>query len=791
MAPRALRPYRPPPPPPPPELVQAVGLHPLAVHLLYGRGYTDAAAIAAFVAAAAPPEPEALCRLPDMNLAVARIEQALARGELICVYGDYDADGVTAIALLVECLQELGGRVRYHVPDRFSEGYGLSSAVIAALAAEGVGLIVTCDCGVSAVAEVALARSLDVDVVITDHHHMPEVLPPATAVVTPQRLPADHPSRHLAGVGTAYALATALRRALGRPAAAAAGLDLVAIGTIADVVPLLGSNRGLVTCGLDQLKQGSRPGLAALLQRAGLNGGPNGGGIDEEDVAFQVAPRLNAAGRLDHPDLAVRLLLAADAAAARPLAQRLDALNGERRDLVSQVLAEASALVAELPPRAPVALYRPHWHEGVLGIVAGKLCEQRDAAVLLLTDRSRGEGVVGSARAPLGIHLYEAVAACADLVDRFGGHAAAAGLSTTAARVPELCRRFAAAVAGQTPAELPAPRADLPLAIAAADWEAYRALRAVGPFGEGHPPPVLYADTVALHSARPTATGGHLRLVLGEGEARRQAIWWGGAAEPLPDRPLAVAYRLGVNRYGGRCELQLVVESAAPAQAATAKSEPVAPLEWTDRRGAAPDSVRAEFPAALVFAEGEAAGAWPGAVGRDGARRAAVVVLATCPPGQEVLREFVTLAGAQQVVLAYPNQAAHLGPPRDFLGRLAARVKFDLRHRGGRVVLTRLAAALGETERAVLLGLYLLAERGRIHVLADNGGVVEVRASATGRRAPAPAGQTAAALKAVWQESAAFRRLLVQGDLAAIARLLDRGAQASAAEAGAGAPPPG
>src|SRR6187551_444663 len=355
-------------------------------------------------------------RLGDMAAAVERIRAAVRNGERICVHGDYDVDGISATVVALLTLRELGANVEWRLPSRFEEGYGLAAETIEQLAADGIDLVVTVDCGITAVEEVARARALGLDVIVTDHHRPGETLPDCLVVAT---RPSEYDCPDLCGTGVAHTLARAL---LGddHPAVARA-LDLVALATIADVVPLVGENRALASAGLRTLARTGRPGLQALMRSARVDPAA----VDSTAVAFRLAPRINAAGRLGRPDLALELILTDDAEAARTLALELEELNRDRQQVEDRILREASALVEGLPERdrrrRGYVLWSEDWHEGVIGIVASRLVERFQRPVVLVTGAADGTWK-GSGRSVPRFDLHGALAASSQHLERFGGH---------------------------------------------------------------------------------------------------------------------------------------------------------------------------------------------------------------------------------------------------------------------------------------------------------------------------------------------------------------------------------
>ena len=421
-------------------LAAELGVSEVMAQVLVRRGFSDASVAHAFL------HPDYRVHNPylmaGMSEARRRLDKALQRGEPIAVHGDYDADGITATFLLARILDELGADVRWHLPNRFSEGYGVSAAAVEELAAGGVKLLVTVDCGINARAEVARAGELGMDVIVTDHHEM-EGPPPDCVVVTP-KLP-GYPCPQLAGVGVAFKLAHAL---LEEPAEARVEVplalrplsDVVAIGTIADIVPLVDENRVLVSIGLGRLRSSPRPGLAALMEVAGVKAD----GVDAGTVGFRLAPRLNAAGRLEDASLAMELLGCADRETALPMALRLNELNQERQAIEAGILAAAAEMVPDPPPPALV-LSSPAWHEGVVGIVASRVAERFNRPAILLSEGD--EEAKGSGRSIPGFDLLGAVERSAEHLLAFGGHRAACGLRLRREHIPAFRAAFVAQAA--------------------------------------------------------------------------------------------------------------------------------------------------------------------------------------------------------------------------------------------------------------------------------------------------------------------------------------------------------
>jgi len=548
------------------QLGRSVGLCDELVAVLLRRGHTSPAAITGLLKPETPPPPETA--FADLPIAVARLQRACQQGEGVAICGDYDADGMTSTALLVGVLERLGARPQAAIPSRMDDGYGLNPGMVERLAADGIRLLITVDNGVSAAAALARAQALQVEVILTDHHTLPKELPPHLALLHPAVTPAGSPYRGLAGVGLAYVLAAALCAAMQDRQGLSIALDLFCIGTIADMAPLQGVNRSWLGDGLPRLAGTRLPGLRALLQLAGLEGQP----IDAEAVGFQLAPRINAVGRLGDPALVVELLTTSDSHRALELARDCETLNRTRRDLCDAIEAEALALLdADGDQRSPfLLLAQNHWHHGVIGIVAARLVERFGQPVALLAGEGDGR-LRASVRAPRGFAVDQALLACSQHLERFGGHPAAGGFTVRAERVAALHEALnseAAQWRSQQGGGLPVePEALLPLVRIDRDF--WQQLQRLAPFGTGHSTPVFWSRSCRVLEQR-LLRGGHLQLLLGQGEARMQAMgWrWQGAAD-LPDS-VDVAFRLSMSRWQDRERLQLDLAGLRPAGEASA-----------------------------------------------------------------------------------------------------------------------------------------------------------------------------------------------------------------------------
>jgi single-stranded-DNA-specific exonuclease len=539
-------------------LADQLGISPIIAALLVHRGHATAEAMDVYLS----PGLRHLMRpgdIPGMDAAAALLADALTAGRTVAIWGDYDVDGITGTALLVDFLRERGFSPLWRLPERAAEGYGLNIAGIEALAASGAEVLVTVDCGIGGVAEVARARELGLDVIVTDHHLPGPELPPATVVVDPKL--ADGPGTDLAGVGVAFFLAAALNRLLpGTPCDVRRFLDLVALGTLADVVPLRGPNRILAKNGLLLLAEANRPGVHALKEVSGHN--PKAA-LGASQVTFGLAPRINAAGRMGRPDAALALLLAPDLETARPLATELDAENTRRRAEEDTILKEALTQAAATPGRFGITLFAPHWHSGVIGIVASRVAETCYRPTLILTDDVAKGLLKGSGRSIPECDLHGLLTEIREVLNTFGGHKQAAGLSITPDNLALLTTRFDAAAKialGPVPPR-PSLSLDAELSFGAVSATLVRELGLMEPFGCGNPEPVFASPPVSVLSRRGFGEN-HVALSLRDATAgvTLRAKAWRMAAEigdNVAGKTIRIAYSPKITYFSGVPEIEL------------------------------------------------------------------------------------------------------------------------------------------------------------------------------------------------------------------------------------------
>lgn len=546
-------------------------LHPVLCQVLHNRGITEPAEVQAFLEGRYLQNSDPFL-LNDMEKAVARIRHAIDNHERIIVYGDFDADGVTATVLLTEALRGLGlsrKQVQPYIPDRVDEGYGLNMQALTQLRQERkADVVISVDCGIRSVAEVVHANELGLDVIITDHHNLARTMPPALAIINPRRQDSLYPEQGLAGVGIAFKLAQALLQSMPERARFDEGmlLDLVALGTVADLAPLLGENRHLVLAGLQVLNQARRPGVAALAQVSGLKPGS----LTAEAIGFGLGPRINAAGRIEHAYTAARLLAADDRVVADQLAAKLNDLNRKRQQLTAELSTSALSMI---DPEAPILIAVDEgFLSGVVGLVASRLADliYRPAIVIEKgADESRA-----SCRSIPGFHMVKALDEVADLLVRHGGHAQAAGFTIRNENLPSFYQRITE-IAQSELASLdlhPVIPIDMEIGLDEVDWALQEILAQLEPTGQSNATPTFLSRGVEVLSHRAVGQDGHhlqLRLLSSKGGvsanrvipaiAFRQGAW----SNSMPQY-VDLVYSIGVNEWNGRRDLQLIVQDMQP-----------------------------------------------------------------------------------------------------------------------------------------------------------------------------------------------------------------------------------
>ena len=542
--------------------VTGSGLSPLIVQLLYNRGLTEPSEVETFISGDEHLSGDPLL-LPDMHRAVARVYQALLSGEQIAVYGDFDADGIAGTALLVQGLSILGSRAIPYIPHRLTEGYGLKTAALENLHRQGVSLVITVDCGITAVPEVKKAKRLGLDIIITDHHTPLPEIPPALAVIDPKLPDSPYPFSELTGVGVALKLLQALFRSVGRSEELGELMDLVAIGTIADIAPLLGENRYLVKQGLKLINTAPRLGIREIITRAGLEIGS----IGSENISWILAPRLNAAGRLAHAMTSYKLLMTDSPQEASGMAAWLEQKNAERQRMTRSAQAKAREQVITRGISPLLIASASDYPVGIAGLVASRLSEEfyRPAIVIRTGERMSG----GSCRSIPEFNIIDALTQCSGLLAQFGGHSQAAGFSLLTRNLA----RFEQVLSGLATAQLEGvdlrPRLDIDAKVALPELggDTYNAIQQLAPFGRDNPIPVFLSCGVEVVDCRTMGSAGeHLRLKLKQGDIKWDGVGFGfGDCLGEVSSHLDIVYNLELDRWGGEEKLRLNISDFAEA----------------------------------------------------------------------------------------------------------------------------------------------------------------------------------------------------------------------------------
>ncbi len=553
-------------------LSRSCGCHPIVAGVLINRGITSPKEATAFLNPSLA-DIRSPFLMKDMTKAVERIVAAVEKQEKVLIFGDYDVDGVTGTTLLLEFLLTLGADASFYLPDRFREGYGLNREYILQRAVpDNVRLIITVDCGISSVEAIRTANDHNIDVIVTDHHEIPEELPDAFAILNPKQSDCSFPFRMFAGVGVVFYFVLALRKHLRDKGFWANRTepnlknvcDLVALGTVADIVPILKENRILVKAGIEVLDSGIRPGMNALKEVSGLAGSD----LNTWDIAFKLAPRINAAGRLVKATAGIELLTASDRDTALPVAHFLNETNSRRQRIEKEILNEAIRLLESNPPhlrQKSIVLCGEGWNEGVIGIVASKLVGRYHRPVVLISVKN-GTGK-GSARSISGFNLYEGLKECAEYLDKYGGHEAAAGLSLPPGNIPDFAKRFEHVVCTNTEEQdfIPRITIDRRVRFDEIDSDLTNQIERLAPFGMGNPEPLFAAEDVRI-AASDIVGKCHVRMSLRQDshfQGSIQAIMFNGASMwPLPEKFQRIAFNLRWNCWQNKKTVQMIIKEA-------------------------------------------------------------------------------------------------------------------------------------------------------------------------------------------------------------------------------------
>jgi single-stranded-DNA-specific exonuclease len=702
----------------PDEFRKAVGGHPLIAETLTRRGITTIEAARAFLDPKfyQPADP---FDLPDMVRAVERAVEAVRNGERVLIWGDFDVDGQTATTLLVSIFDKLGLRVDYYIPDRQTEGHGIHTGKLRSLISElSLNLVITCDTGISAHDAIDFANQHGVDVIVTDHHQLPDKLPNAFANINPQQLAEDHPLATLPGVGCAYLFAQALYTTLESDQALLRDeLDLVALGIVADVAVQKGDTRYLLQCGLSQLRQTPRLGLQALFRNAGFS--PET--LDESDISFSIAPRLNSLGRLSDANQAVELLTTTDQVRAELIANRLEAWNSERKFLEKQVFESAVKQIDQdntLLNEPVLVLSHAGWANGVLGIAANRLVETYKRPAILLNIGS-DRVARGSARSVEGIDIIDAIASCSQYLNTYGGHTMAAGLSLSVENIPALRRGLRLYLRDKGVTGIPSLSvADAELRLSDISLELINDVRRLAPFGAGNPPLSFVTRSVRVVDQRPIGRDeSHLRWIVSDGAGEtREVTRWRTSKEETPQGLINLYFSLRENVYKGSRELLIEYLDSVPVETddSNAFSGEVEIIDWRAEKDKAEKLSQFLMEhEALVWCEGEILEGIS-TVNRSTLSRSKTLVLWNVPPSRSITRQIIEAVQPQKIIITGQMPANH--DLETVLKRIAGAIRYAVRQYQGVLDVLKVAASIAQTRDFVQAALSWFAARGDITI---------------------------------------------------------------------------
>lgn len=698
----------------PDELIEAADGDELIAKIFYNRGYKNSDTVRQML----KDEyyiPTDVNEFEGMQKAVARIIKAADSGEKVCVYGDYDVDGVTSTVILVECLSLFIDEVVYHVPDRFTEGYGMNLDVIERLAADGVTLVITCDCGISNINEINRAKELGMDVILTDHHTIPSELPNADVILNPKLLYEGHKARNISGCAMAYFLCLALLRSKGLEEKSEDYLDMLALSLIADVVSLNGENRYLLKRAIPKLFNTKREGLIKLLEIASKTSELS----TEEDIAFQIAPRINAAGRMESARLPVELMLCKDPFASSEMAQKIDFLNAERKRVQQEIIDQATEQVETKKKNKTVfVLYSDFWHHGIIGIAAGRICEVYKKPAILLSLKEDGKTVVGSARSIEEVNIYELIKECSGRLLKFGGHSQAAGLSLLKDNLKDFVAEIEyAAEKKHFIRDIINVDVDMELEIDDITEELYERLISAGPYGEGFEAPMFVSYGLKVLTDRKTEKNHHIMVLEGRNNTRISAVKWFGEDKSLQGQVFDVIYKISKNTYKGNSNLQLTLVYMLESEGEVRR---VFKGEIIDERGCDIGQLVEKYHKAQFFYEGLSSKCpLSCAVDRFGIDRADNLVFLSPPPNTEIFREIVALSNPQNIIINFsvlPDYSL-----KGFVTNLLGLIKYIVTKDNGVAFIEPMAVKLGVEESIVKAGLKFLKAAGKInYVLSED-----------------------------------------------------------------------
>ncbi len=759
----------------PESMYQLVGGHPLVAQRLYSLGLKTRHEIQAFLDPMlyALSQPEALA---GIDIAADRLVKAIYEKEPILVWGDFDVDGQTSTSLLVSMLRRLGANVGYFIPIRETNSHGMHKERLLEKLTEGYRLVLTCDTGVSSIEEVEATMKQGVDVIITDHHDLPDDLPAALAILNPKFLPESHPMAGLPGVGVAYMLSRFIHARFGSAADADIDLDLVALGIVADLAVVTGDVRFLLQKGLELLRKGGRMGIDAILERIDVEPAR----INEEFIAFSLAPRLNALGRLGDANPAVELLTTTDMGRARMLVTEIESLNAQRRLLTSSILAGIETHIKQHPAlveRPVIVLDGEGWHTGVIGIVASRLVEIYAKPTIVIA-WGAGKNARGSARAVPGVNITSLLAKVGSLLTTYGGHPMAAGFSIPVGNIEDFRRAVYREFLSLEPYQEEKFAVDAYVSLDSLDLEFLDDVNRLAPFGPGNLPLNLAARRVQV--AGVTAVGReeeHVRLNLLNKETGKKhtAIWWQGGTEKIPLGTYDLAYQVKASDYTGVPGVSIQVIGLRPVELDPDQSQLFEATDFTDYRSEVHPKTLIQLlikqPGIEVWAEADTKKDLVmlgiSSSFRHELKACEKLVIWSIPPGRMELQQAVQSCIPKKIIL-FANMPAE-EELQAFLKRLSGIVKFAVRSRNGVVEFDHLAGQLSQRKKTVQLGIKWLAAQGYIHIdsVSEDGACIAL----VGEKDPDELKQTAAGISLMLRETLAFRNYYRSASLDSLAAL--------------------
>jgi len=707
---------------------------------------------------------------PDIDKAADYILEYINQDKKILVYGDYDVDGITSTSILYAGFKKLSDKILYHIPDRFKEGYGLNKDVLARYQNE-IDLIVTCDCGISNHEEVNYAKDLGIDIVVTDHHDLPDLLPNADFVLSPRLLPRDHQGYWLPGAGMAYFLIKAVYRELEMLGHEEEFLDLLLLAIIADVVPLTGENRYLYKTGIEKLRNTDRIGLKLLYNILDINSQE----INEKVMGFKIGPVLNSAGRIDKAEKGLKLLLAEDDIEAAGTAAELKEINQRRKEISQKIYLEAEKEMLD-QERKGLVYFNSEWHQGVIGIAAGRIAENFRVPAVLMTENKSSGLITGSARSVEGIDINKLISSCSELLEKHGGHAAAAGFSLKKDRLEKFKLRLQRLIDEEMSKKkfVKSVEPELNLKISDIEDEFYQKMRLFAPFGEQNPEPLFYTEARIL-SIRNISQGKHKKLILADGESRITALWW-WADEIEASLKHKAAFKLSENIYQGRHSLQLEIEALEPLAAeddkektASVKSNRFKQIEIIDFREKELEEIESGRENTVYFAESRHELGFYPLINREYQQRADELLLLTIPASQDILKEMLILSGAEKIIIS--GAVDEIKSVKEFINLVMGLIKYIINKKNGVFDINKASVFLSEEEITVKRGIEYLAAEGMLTY--EYVSYHELLITKGGSPDKGLARLRLKQLQKLLKESASFRRFFIKKGCSEIEKLIN------------------